>query len=129
MALFKILNNFESGNVISALSNHTAGYCYFDKNTGKFYIDTTNTASGLRQLNGTFYGVCSTAAATATKEVTIDGFGLSEGVCVFVKFNNTNSAGVASLELNVSGTGAIPIKRYGTTNLAAAGNISAGMVC
>ena len=63
MALFKILNNFESGNVISALTNHVAGYCYYDKNTGKFYIDTTNAASGLQQINGTFYGECTTATA------------------------------------------------------------------
>lgn len=129
MALFKILNNFESGNVISALSSHKAGFCYFDKNTNKFYIDTTDAATGLRQLNGTFYGECSTPAGTAIKVVNIDGFGLTIGVSVFVKFNFTNSAGSESLELNVSGTGSKPIKRYGTTNLASANAITAGMVC
>ena len=39
MALFKIFGNFASGNTTLPTST-TQGYCYFDKNTGKFYIDT-----------------------------------------------------------------------------------------
>ena len=46
MALFKIFGNFASGNTTLPTSA-TQGYCYFDKNTGKFYIDTatSNTAA------------------------------------------------------------------------------------
>lgn len=48
MALFKILNNFGTSNSITSLTSHNAGYCYFDINTNKFYIDTTDNAAGLR---------------------------------------------------------------------------------
>ena len=63
LALFKILNNFTSGRSISQLASHTAGFCYFDKTTGKFWVDTSDNAAGMLQIGGTFYGNCSTAAA------------------------------------------------------------------
>lgn len=59
------------------------------------------------------YGVCSTAADTAAKTVTINNFALTTGSMVVVKFTYANS--VASPTLNVNGTGAKAIKRYGTT--------------
>lgn len=65
------------------------------------------------------YGVCSTAAATAAKEVTIDFSGtlaLFAGLTVRVKFTYSNTA--ASPTLNVNGTGAVPIVYAG----AAVGN-------
>lgn len=60
-----------------------------------------------------YYGVCATAAGTAAKTVQIDGFELVEGAMVIVKFDNSNSA--SNPTLNVSGTGAKPMYRYGTT--------------
>lgn len=62
-----------------------------------------------------YYGVCSTAAETVAKTVQIDGFKLVEGARVTIKFTNANS--IASPTLNVSGTGAYPMYRYGTTTL------------
>lgn len=62
------------------------------------------------------FGTCSTAAATAAKTVTLDdsmAFTLAKGASVFVKFTNAN--GVASPTLNVNGTGAKNIYRYGST--------------
>lgn len=60
------------------------------------------------------YGVCETAKATAAKTVTVTGnFTLETGVTIAVKFTNTNTA--SSPTLNVNGTGAKAIKRYGTT--------------
>lgn len=62
------------------------------------------------------FGACSTAAATAAKTVTLDDsmtFTLEKGASVFVKFQYAN--GVASPTLNVNGTGAKNIYRYGTT--------------
>lgn len=61
----------------------------------------------------TAYGYCQTAAATAAKEVDMDGFVLKTGVTIFVKFQYANS--VANPTLNVNDTGAKPIYRYGTT--------------
>lgn len=58
------------------------------------------------------YGVCSTAAGTAAKTVTVDNFSLETGATVIVKFTNNNSA--ASPTLNVNSTGAKPIYQYGT---------------
>lgn len=75
---------------------------------------TTATTSDDHEI--AYYGTCSTAAATVAKEVTISGFSsstLKTGVKVAVKFDNAN--GVANPTLNVSGTGAKSIIRYGTS--------------
>lgn len=69
---------------------------------------------GLKQKGIYFYGTCGTARATKNKECTVDlTFQLYTGVLVFVKFTNSNT--IANPTLNVNGTGAIAIKRYGTT--------------
>ena len=90
--------------------------------------DTIDSMSGGGK--GVWYAECATAAATAAKEATITPatteFSLTNGAVVVVKFANTNSAAVADLTLNINGTGAHHIKRYGTTNLAAVGNLTAG---
>lgn len=59
------------------------------------------------------YGSCATAAATAAKVVTLDGFKLETGASISVKFNNANTA--ANPTLNVNNTGAKSIMKYGTT--------------
>ena len=56
---------------------------------------------------GLGYGVCSTAAATAAKEVTITNFLLLKNMPITVKFVNTIS--VASSTLNITNTGAKPL--------------------
>lgn len=56
------------------------------------------------------YGTCSTAAGTATKAVSVTGFKLATGACVYVRFTTTNTAAVSGLKLNVSSTGAKNIK-------------------
>lgn len=61
-----------------------------------------------------YYGTCTTAAATAAKVVTADrDFVLETGAAIDVKFSYANSA--ASPTLNVGGTGAKYIKKYGNT--------------
>ena len=84
--------------------------------------DQLNTARNIDgvSFNGTanihHYGECSTAAATAAKTVTLSNsmtFTLAAGAKVYVKFTNTNS--VANPTLDVNGTGAKSIKRYGST--------------
>lgn len=70
---------------------------------------------GLKPKGIFFYGTCTTARATARK-VCNDAdqtFQLYEGVLVFIKFTYAN--GKANPTLNINGTGAIAIKRYGTT--------------
>lgn len=64
------------------------------------------------------YGVCSTAAATAAKVVTINGVtALTEGITIFVKFANAQTYnGVPTL--NVNSFGAKYILRFGSTNAA-----------
>ena len=59
------------------------------------------------------YGVCSTAAGTAAKTVTVDNFVLETGAAILVKFSNKNSASNPTLSVNSST--AKPIVRYGTT--------------
>ena len=70
-------------------------------------------SDALSSITHSYYGVCSTASKTAAKTVEIEGFKLEEGAVVVVKF--VESSGVASPTLNVSGTGAKPMYRYGTT--------------
>lgn len=51
-----------------------------------------------------YYGVCDTATTENAKTVTVqDGFSLTTGVCVRVKFTNPNAS---NFTLNVNGTGA-----------------------
>lgn len=85
-------------------------YNYIKGKLDSVYLGKTANA-----VNGTFYGVCDTAEATVAKTVTISGFPstLTAGIRVTIKF--TNKSGVASATLNVNGTGAKPIYRYGTT--------------
>lgn len=64
------------------------------------------------------YLTCGTAVGTAAKTTTLvsGSFGptdLVAGAQVLVKFTNSNTAGSATL--NVNGTGAKPLRRYGTT--------------
>lgn len=78
------------------------------------YVSKITTPNGTAyKLRTSFYAVCDTAAATAGKTVTIDGFELVTGVTVIIKFTYAN--GAASPTLEVSGTGAKPIVQYGTT--------------
>lgn len=72
------------------------------------------TYGGTTYVNTLPYGVCSTAAGTAAKTVTIDAFSLETGVKIAVKFSNANSA--SSPTLNVNSTGAKSIVSYGTTS-------------
>ena len=62
------------------------------------------------------YGICETAADVADKVVTVDGsFILKEGAFIIVRFLNANS--IAAPTLNVNGSGAKPMYRYGTTTM------------
>ena len=69
------------------------------------------------------YAVCDTAAATAAKAATLDGYYLAVGQPVNVKFTNAAGAGAT---LNINGTGAIPIYIDGAA--IGAEDIRAGMV-
>ena len=62
---------------------------------------------------GLFYGTCPTASSAAAKVVALDGFTLTAGAVVAVKFTYANTA--SSPTLNVNSTGAKYIKKYGTT--------------
>lgn len=61
------------------------------------------------------YCTCDTAEGTAAKVATVAAgvFSLFTGARVVVKFTNKNAA--ASPTLNVAGTGAYPMRRYGST--------------
>ena len=91
-------------------------------------ISAVNLTDGSKYSIGLPYGVCSTAADTAAKTVTVnggEGFVLEAGAMVIVKFTNKNS--IASPTLNVNGTGAKNICRYGTTK-ASTGTTTSGWV-
>ena len=79
------------------------------------YVGKIPDTSGNTGLVGsTLYGTCATAAATAAKVVTCTDFDqLLTGVTIHVKFTYTNTA--ATPTLNVNGTGAKNIYKYGTT--------------
>lgn len=62
---------------------------------------------------GPYYAVCATASSVTAKIAVCEGFTLKTGAAVLVRFSNANTA--ASPTLNVNGTGAKYIKKYGTT--------------
>ena len=77
--------------------------------------DVEQLSKEIGSLSGLAYGVCETASDVVDKEVTVsdENFELKEGAVIIVRFINSN--GAASPTLNVNGTGAMPIYRYGTT--------------
>ena len=48
----------------------------------------------------TYYATCSTAAATATKEITLSNFTLETGTRIIVTFTYENTAAAPSLSIN-----------------------------
>ncbi len=89
-------------------------------------LSTTRYIDGVA-FNGsadiTHYGVCSTAAGTAAKTVTVGGtFTLVTGARITVKFTNNNT--VKNPTLNVNSTGAKPLYRYGTTAMSTDDDVS-----
>lgn len=89
-------------------------------------VTASDSVVDLTQYGG-YYGVCSTAAATAIKEVSCTGFELFTGAMITVKFTVTNSAAVADIKLDVNSTGAKSIK-YRNANLSAVGIIAANRI-
>ncbi len=65
-------------------------------------LETARTIDGVN-FNGTVgithYGSCTTAAATATKQVSCDNFILGTGARITVKFSNTNTASAPKLKV------------------------------
>ncbi len=80
---------------------------------------------GVPISTGHHYAVCSTAAATAAKTVSLTGFQLVNGAEITVRFTVTNTAAVANLTLNINSTGAKSIK-YRNADLPSADTLSTG---
>lgn len=72
----------------------------------KIQIDDHAAAS----IASTAYGVCETEASVAAKTVDMNGFILTEGITIHVKFLYTNSATTPTLSVN--GSDAAPIILY-----------------
>jgi len=127
---------------VNAYSGTISKSTEIDSNTFVCILPTSGTSSGgtgyvkegkANGLSGIFKGYCSTAAATVAKEVTCPEFTAADleiGAIVFVTFSHTNSAAVASITLNVNGTGAKNIKymrNAAESNLVSAGYLRANM--
>ena len=101
------------------LTKSTVGLGNVDNTSDANKPISTATQTALDQITNSignaklFTGVCSTAAGTAEKDVTCTPFkaaDLVKGTRISVYFENTNSAAVANLKLDVNNTGAKPIK-------------------
>lgn len=122
-----------TGNVTGNVSG-SSGSCTGNAATATSASKLTSAVSlAGKSFNGSagthWYGTCTTAAATAAKEVTdITDFTLATGAMVLVKMTNANT--VANPTLNVNKTGAKNIYRYGTTapSTSAATSWNAGSV-
>lgn len=75
----------------------------------------------------TWYGTCSTAAATAAKLVTCPGFELKEGARIVVNFTNPSKVTSAAVTMNVNSTGAKTVYTYKTTTAAPAATSSTNL--
>lgn len=99
--------NYIEGRVFQRLSGSHMGALYT-----RYYNGTS--WSAWANIKYSEYGTCSTAAGTNAKVVECENFGLLlAGVTIHVKFTNSNTASTPTL--NVNGTGAKSIYRYGTT--------------
>lgn len=81
-------------------------------------LETARTVDGMLfdgSDNIVHYGTCTTEAETKAKVVSLSYFTLATGARIAVKFTYSNA--VASPTLNVSGTGAKPIRRYGSNSV------------
>ena len=74
-----------------------------------------------------WYGTCASEASATTKFVTCEGYTLETGRTIAVKFSNTNTGAVASLQLSVNNTTSKPIK-YKGANLPSADLLASGSV-
>ena len=81
----------------------------------KQYVDTLNSSS-----QNTWYGTCTTAAATAAKVVTTTtgNFTLKDGATVYVLFNTAHTS-TSRITLNVDGTGDIAVNLSSTNGMTA----------
>ena len=89
----------------------------------------TNTVAGLGAR--IFYGTCATGASTAAKVVTCAGFkttDLKAGTVLWVKFTNAQTYNGAPT-INVNSTGAVNVKRVGTTNAARYEWVAGELIC
>ena len=79
-------------------------------------LNSWNLATGELSITGAraWYATCATAADTKAKAAAVDGegFALTDGVIVMVRWSNGNSAEGPTLD--VGGTGAYPVKIYGS---------------
>lgn len=78
-------------------------------------LSTPRTINGVAfdgSSNISNYGVCTTAAATSTKTVTITDFTLAAGASAVIKFTNENTAAVPSLNINGTGAKALTNKNW-----------------
>lgn len=122
---------FSSSGITNALVNDmylntSTGYVYRCSVAGAasaakwVYVGSIKGATGAKGATGndgekgdpvSFYGTCSTAAATAAKVVACTGFALTTGSRITVVFDNVNRAD--SITLNVNNTGAKAVYCYG----------------
>lgn len=116
--------SYDGSNPVSISGLATEGYVDSKIDEVEIPTEATESAAGLmpatdkKRINSTiahYYAVCETAGDVLDKVVTVDGFELVEGATVTIKFVNANS--IASPTLNVNGTGAFPMRRYGSTDL------------
>lgn len=99
-----------------------------------YYGTTWSSWKPIQGGSGLFYGSSATAAGTGTKDVVCPEFtavDLVPGTTISVKFDNTNSAAVGNLALNVNGTGAHNVKYVyngSYSNIPGANYIKAGQL-
>lgn len=79
----------------------TGSYSDYMWDGTQFVLMATYTVDGLQAQVG--YFVCSTAAATAAKEVTAASYVLGNGGAVKIKMNNANTANSVTLNINSQG--------------------------
>lgn len=128
MALFKILSNMDDSSK-SMPNTYNKGYCYFDVNTKKFWIDTTDAASGRVAINAPRadiaalatqipFGTCATAGDALNKQAILDTIpwmntiptngttipAPPDGTIVAVYFQNANSVANTTLQLKFANT-------------------------
>lgn len=124
-----IMNDYVEHGDLSFVETVTNGIkiSYTDSSVHNYSVPILVSNQIANGLISPYYGSCSTAAATAIKQVDCTGYTLKTGSWIAVKFTVTNTAAVANLQLSVEQTDAKSIK-YRGGNLPSVGSLAAGRV-
>lgn len=112
-------------------NNYHQGYCYFDVNTGKFWIDTTDNATGRMAINAHLADIATLAKAAEKATYTNPVTGQEQVATIFTNFGHSLNLSGSSLQL-LDGVGtvlnSITLPPSGVTSITTGDGLAGGTI-